>query len=129
MLRSARTADVTVTTFMPPSTATFSASVVGKSVTSSRALRFSPPPVAEAHAQRIARTRVEHDRLPIEERAQPSAARVHEYIARHDAGPARGPARRDLGHAQAARPLPSAQILGARDVEPHPGAPYLPDTP
>src|SRR2546427_3178044 len=44
MLRSARTAGVTVTTFMPPNTATFSASVVGKSVTSSRALRLSPPP-------------------------------------------------------------------------------------
>src|SRR5207244_2874756 len=43
MLRSARTAGVTVTTFMPPSTATFSASVVGKSVTASRALRLSPP--------------------------------------------------------------------------------------
>src|SRR2546425_986656 len=44
MLRSARTAGVTVTTFMPPNTATFSASVVGKSVTSSRALRLSPSP-------------------------------------------------------------------------------------
>src|SRR6266704_3366032 len=128
MLRSARTAGVTVTTFMPPSTATFSASVVGKSVTSSRALRLSPP-VAEAHAQRIAGTRVEHDRLPIEERAQPSAACVHEYVARRDTGPSRRPARRDLGHTQAARPLPSPQILGARDVEPHPGAPHLPEAP
>src|SRR2546430_657454 len=42
MLRSARTAGVTVTPFMPPRTATFSASVVGKSVTASRALRLSP---------------------------------------------------------------------------------------
>src|SRR6266699_3374840 len=105
MLRSARTADVTVTTFMPPSTASFSACVVGKSVTSSRALRFSPPPVAEAHAQRIARTRVEHDRLPIDARAQPWPARVPDYSARRDAGPARGPARRDQRHAQAARAL------------------------
>src|SRR5206468_4766680 len=65
------------------------------------------PPVAEAHAQRIAGARVEHDRLPIEERPQPSAACVHEYVARRDTGPARGPARRDLGHTQAARPPPS----------------------
>src|SRR5438876_1823188 len=129
MLRSARTAGVTVTTFMPPNTATFSASVVGKSVTSSRALRLSPPPVAEAHAQRIAGARVEHDRLPIEERPQPSAACVHEYVARRDTGPARGPARRDLGHTQAARPLPSLPILRARDVETHPGTPHLPEAP
>src|SRR2546430_1156098 len=44
-------------------------------------------------------------------------------------GPAPAPARRDLGHTQAARPLPSPQILGARDVEPHPGAPHLPEAP
>src|SRR5207247_7419552 len=64
------------------------------------------PPVAEAHAQRIAGARVEHDRLPIEERPQPSAACVHEYVARRDTGPARGPAPRALGHTHAARPRP-----------------------
>src|SRR5712691_4485718 len=112
MLRSARTAGVTVTTFMPPNTATFSASVVGKSVTSSRALRLSPPPWRKLTLS-----------------VSPSAACVHEYVARRDTGPARGPARRDLGHTQAARPLPSLQILGARDVEPHPGAPHLPEAP
>jgi len=42
-------------------------------------------------------------------------------------GPARRPARGDLGYPEAARALPSPQVLGTGDIEAHPGAPYLPE--
>src|SRR6266705_662674 len=110
MLRSARTAGVTVTTFMPPRTATFSASVVGKSVTASRALRLSP-------AWRKLTMSVSPG--PVSSMTSSQSRNV----------PTRGPARRHLGHPQAARLLPPPPILGPRDVEPHPGTPHFPEAP
>src|SRR6266567_7814442 len=130
MLRSARTADVTVTTFMPPSTATFSASVVGKSVTSSRALRFSPPPWRKltlsvspgpVSSMTASQSRNVRSRRP---RAFTSTS-----PATTPARPAGPPGATRVTRRPPARPLPSAQILGARDVEPHPGTPHLPEAP
>ena len=43
MFRSARTAGVTVIAFIPPRMETFSASVVGRSLTGTRAVRGCPP--------------------------------------------------------------------------------------
>src|SRR5207247_9809322 len=70
-----------------------------------------------SHCERVAGPGVEHDRLPVEERAQPPAAGAHQHVARRDAGPARGPARGHLRYPQAARPLPPPQVFGTRDVD------------